>query len=113
MLKVRLQFSKTDSKKRQKKNVFLQGIFSDFETFLHFIKSKLIKAHGVLVYHIYKHLFLSNKIKISGSNVSDICSLLNSRSFNLCVIRKGALLDDSKKGCEADQLDNLRCLDTE
>ena len=43
-----------------------------------------------------------------------ICSLLNSRSFNLCVIREGALLDDSKKGgCEADQLDNLRCLDTQ
>ena len=43
-----------------------------------------------------------------------ISSLLNSRSFNLCVIREGALLDDSKKGgCEADQLDNLRCLDTQ
>ena len=34
--------------------------------------------------------------------------------FNLCVIREEALLDDSKKGgCEADQLDNLRCLDTQ
>ena len=87
---------------------------SDFETFLHFIKSKLIKAHGVLVYHIYKHLFLSNKINLELVEVMyQICSLLNSRSFNLCVIMEGALLDDSKKGCEADQLDNLRCLDTE
>ena len=73
-----------------------------------------MKAHRVLVYHIYKHLFLSNKINLELVEVMyQICSLLNSRSFNLCVIMEGALLDNSKKGSEADQLDNLRCLATQ